>query len=94
MLWETWVNEHKHETVAKATLVVIASLAKILSEEMLKSFIIRIQDLSINILGEYISIFKQFYINWLDNMKAKISKTNAEKKISKIVNLNIIWEAV
>ena len=27
-------------------------------------------------------------------MKAKIGKTNAEKKISKIVNLNMIWEAV
>ena len=94
MLWETWVNEHKHEAVAEATLVVIASLAKILNEDMLKSFIVQIEALPISILGEYISIFKQFYSNWLLNLKSRYSKPAAEKKISKIVNLNIIWEAV
>jgi len=63
MLWETCINEHKHEAVAEATLNVIASLAKILPPDMINSFVEHIQNLSLSILGEYISIFKTFYLN-------------------------------
>jgi hypothetical protein len=63
MLWETCINEHKHEAVAEATLNVIASLAKLLNEDMVTMFIEHIQSLPLSILGDYITIFKTFYIN-------------------------------
>lgn len=94
MLWDTCIHENKHEAVAEATITVIASLAKILNEDMLKSFIEQIASLPISILGDYINIFKMFYHNCLTNLKVRHGNTNAQKKISKLVDLNIIWLAI
>ena len=60
----------------------------------MKAFIEQIEGLPVNILGEYISIFKLFYFNCLYNLKSKYGRVSAEKRISKLVNLNIIWEAI
>jgi len=94
LLWETCINEHKHEAVTEAVLNVIANIAKNLTADMINFFIEKIHKLPLQMLGDYIGIFRTFYFNCLNKFRGIYGRSSAEKKLSKMIDLNIIWEAV
>lgn len=94
MLWENCINEHKHEAVTEATLNVIASIAKSLDSKMIDLLLDHIHKLPLNMLGEYISILKLFYINCFENLRLLHGKSRAEKDMSEKVKLENLWKAV
>ena len=94
LLWETAIHEHKHEAVAEATLNVIATIARHLNADMISIFIDRIHNLPLPTLGEYVGIFKDFYFNCINAFKAIYGKSQAEKKLSKMIDLGKLWEAI
>jgi hypothetical protein len=94
MLWETCINEHKHEAVTEATLNVIASIAKSLDSKMIDIFLEHIHRLPLHMLGEYIAILKLFYINCFENFRMLQGKSRAEKDMAEKVKLENLWKAV
>ena len=94
MMWETCINEQKHEAITESTLRVIAAVAKTLDPEMVEIFIGYIHKLSLSMLGEYVVIIKQFYLNFMINIKQKHGKPAAEKEMAKLSNLDMLWEVV
>jgi hypothetical protein len=63
LIWETCINEHKHEAVTESILNVIASIAVSLSPEMINFIIEGIHKLPIQTLGSYSMYFRNFYLN-------------------------------
>lgn len=94
MLWENCINEHKHEAVTESTLNVVASIAKSLDSKMIDLLLDHIHKLPLNMLGEYISILKLFYINCFENLRLLHGKSRAEKDMSEKVKLENLWKAV
>jgi len=94
MIWATCINEHKHEAVTEATLNVIATIAKSLNVEMASIFIDYIHKLELPMFGEYIGILKQYYLNYLSNLKNIYGKSRADKEMARQVDLNMLWKAI
>lgn len=94
MIWETCINEDKHEAVTEATLNVVSTIARHLNRDMVNIFVENIHNLPLSMLAEYIGIIKQFYINFLSNMKTVYGKSKAEKEMAKTVKLSILWDVV
>lgn len=94
MIWETVANEHKHEAVTESTLNVIATIARSLTPKMIEYFIERIDNLPLNMFGEYINILKDFFLNSFANFREVHGRSRAEKDMAKMVNLERLWAAV
>lgn len=94
LIWSTCINEHKHEAVTESILNVISSIASSLPLEMINFIIEGIHKLPVQTLGSYSTYFRTFYLNCLGVFRAAFGKGNAEKKLSKLINLNIYWEAM
>lgn len=94
LIWETCTNEHKHEAVTESILSVISNIASSLPIEMINLIIESIHKLPIQTLGSYSTYFSTFYLNSLSVFRAGYGKGNAERKLSKLINLNIYWEAI
>jgi len=94
MIWKTCINEHKHEAITEATLNVVAAIARTLDPEMVNILIDHIHNLPITMFGEYIGILKQFYLNYLLNLKQRMGKSKAEMKMAELVDLGMLWKAI
>lgn len=94
MIWETIANEHKHEAVTESTLNVIATIARSLTPQMIEYFIDKIDNLPLNMLGEYINVLKDFFLNSFANFREVHGRSRAEKEMAKVVNLERLWTAV
>ena len=91
LIWKTCTNEHKHEIVTESILSVISNIASSLPIEMINLIIESIHKLPIQILGSYSTYFSTFYLNSFSVFRAGYGKGNVERKISKLINLNIYW---
>ena len=94
MIWETCINEHKHEAVTEATLNVISTVSRTLDKEMVAIFLENIHNLPQPMLAEYIGIIKEFYMNFFSNLKSTYGRAKAEKEMAKVANLKILWDAI